>query len=216
MPISLRTAALAAGALVLAIGLAVVAMFQFAPAPAGDAAVERVVRDYLLENPEILIEMQGRLEEKQLAAEAQARDEALAKLGREALIDPNVAFVSGPADAKVTVVEFFDYRCGFCKASLPAIKAALEKHKDVRFAFVEFPILSPESLYAARAAVAARRQPGKYVPFHLALMESTGNLPAERVLDIARSVGLDVTQLQKDTESPATQASLQASNAVAQ
>ena len=83
--------------------------------------------------------------------------------------DPNVAYVTGPANAKVTVVEFFDYRCPHCKTSLPAVKALLARDKSVRFAFIEYPILTADSLMAAQAAVAARRQSGaKYVAFHFA------------------------------------------------
>jgi protein-disulfide isomerase len=213
MRADLRIAALGGLALVLGAGAVLLAA---APPPASRGATEQVVREYLLANPEILIEMQQRLEENNLAAAQQARGDALAKIDAARLTDPKVAFTQGPDDAKVTVVEFFDYKCGFCKASLPAMKAALEKHPDVRFAFVEFPILSEQSLVAARAAVAARRQPGKYVPFHMALMEATGDLPEERVYAIAQEAGVDVAKLKTDMADPAIVETLQASHTLAE
>jgi protein-disulfide isomerase len=210
---NIRTATLAALALLFGAGAVILAT---APPPSSRPAMERMVRDYLLDNPEILIEMQERLQANQEAADQQAREQALAQVNKDRLTDPRIAFTTGPADAKVTVVEFFDYRCGFCKASLPAMKAALQNHPDVRFAFVEYPILSEQSLVAARAAVAARRQEGKYVPFHLALMEATGDLPEERVYMIAESAGVDVTKLRLDMEDPAILEGLMASRALAE
>jgi protein-disulfide isomerase len=212
---NVRTAALAGAALLVLVGAGAFALTQRAPAAGDKAAVERIVHEYLLAHPEMLVEMQGALESKQAAAETKAREEGLAKLGRAALTDPKLAFTTGPENAKVTIVEFFDYRCPYCKSSQQALKDTMAKHPGVRFAFVEYPILSAESLVAARAAVAARRQPGKYVPFHNALMETNGNLPEERVLAIAKTVGIDVPQLQKDMQDPAIMASLEASRMLA-
>jgi protein-disulfide isomerase len=187
---------------------------QPAPAPAArpappmtKAQVEKIVRDYLLAHPEILIEMTTALQRRQEADGEQARSKALAQVGMRALLDPKVAFVTGPANAKVTVVEFFDYRCGYCKASVPAIKALMARG-DVRFALIEYPILTADSMLAAQAAVASRRQSGpKYLAFHFALMSTSGDLPRERILEIARSVGLDLARLQRDMQDPAVQAS---------
>jgi protein-disulfide isomerase len=214
MQMTARTAALVAGALLVGFGAGAVAFLPNG-APTDGPAVEKVVHAYLLKNPQLLIEMQTALQEKQEAEETEARNTALGKLGREALTNPKIAYATGPADAKVTIVEFFDYKCGYCKASLAAMKKALGTHKDVRFAFVEYPILSPESLVAARAAVASRRQGDKYVPFHLALMEATGALPEERILELAKSVGLDVAQLKTDMDDKAVMDSLQASRELA-
>jgi protein-disulfide isomerase len=211
-----RTAALAAAAVLVILGAAALTLWRGAPPAAGDkAAVEQIVRNYLLTHPEMLVEMQRALEAKQTAEEGKAREAGLAKVGVAALTDPKVAFSVGPENAKVTIVEFFDYRCPYCKSSQEALKTTMAKHPGVRFAFVEYPILSAESLVAARAAVAARRQPGKYVPFHHALMESTGGLPEARVLDIAKSVGIDVEQLKKDMADPSVMASLEASRTLA-
>jgi protein-disulfide isomerase len=103
-----------------------------------------------------------------------------------------------------------------CKASLEAMKKAVATNSKVRFSFIEYPILTADSLVAARAAVAARQQPGKYVPFHVALMATSGDLPKERILAIAKTSGLDVAKLAKDMDDPAVTASIDASHALAQ
>jgi protein-disulfide isomerase len=214
-------AALAACVLVAGWTLAANAPQRPAPArqtaqPMTRAQVEKIVREYLVAHPEILIEMSTALQRKQEAEGAQARGAALAKVGLRALLDPKVAFVTGPANAKVTVVEFFDYRCGHCKASLPAIKS-LAGRGNVRLALIEYPILTADSVLAAHAAVAARRQSGpKYLAFHFALMATSGDLPRERILEIARGVGLDVARLQRDMQDPAVIASVKASQDLAQ
>jgi protein-disulfide isomerase len=173
------------------------------------------VHDYLLAHPDIIVEMTNRLDRQQAAEEDKARTDALFQIGTKALLDPKVAYVEGPANAKITVAEFFDYRCPHCKASLPAIIDLAAKNKDVRIAFIERPILTPDSILAAQAAVASRRQPGKYVPFHFALMKTVGELPKERIFAIAKSVGLDTAKLEKDMADPAVVAEVNQSNALA-
>src|SRR3954467_8810924 len=118
-----RTAALAAAALVVILGAGAFAVAQRAPAAGDKASIERVVHDYLLSHPEMLVDMQNAMQAKQEAAEHKARDEGLAKLGRAALTDPKLAYTTGPENAKVTIVEFFDYRCPYCKSSLAALKS---------------------------------------------------------------------------------------------
>ena len=197
------------------VSVGVYAGLNYVERPRG-AAFEQAVRDYLVANPDVLVEMDRALAVQQEAQRQVQRQAALDAVGMEALLDPMVAYVEGPDDAAATIVEFFDYRCGFCKRSLPAIKSVLEERDDVRFAFIEYPILTDQSLIAARAAIAARRQPGLYVPFHLALMETEGELPLERILQIAGEVGLDVEQLQADMEDPSVTETLEASHALAE
>ncbi len=181
----------------------------------GRAQVEQVIHDYLLAHPDILVEMSNRLDRQQAATEDKQRTDALFDVGVKALVDPKVAYVEGPENAKVTVVEFFDYRCPHCKASLGAMKSLSAKNKDIRIAYVERPILTADSMVAARAAVASRRQPGKYVPFHFALMATNGELPKERILDIAKTVGIDTAKLEKDMADPAVIEQVNQSNALA-
>lgn len=212
----------------LAAGLSLAAWAAAAPAaaparpapqqaqPMTRAQVEKIVREYLIKNPEILVEVSAALQRKQEAETARARSSALDQIGMRALLDPKVSYVTGPANARVTVAEFFDYRCGYCKASLPATRAVVAKG-NVRFAFIEYPILTADSMLAAQAALAARMQSGpKYVAFHFALMQTNGDLPRERIMEIAQGVGLDIARLQRDMQSPQVQASVKASQELAQ
>jgi protein-disulfide isomerase len=203
------------GALVTALAIGRLPVSSALATLTGRAQIEQVVHDYLLAHPDIIVEMTSRLDTQQAAAEDKARSDALFQIGAKALVDPKVAYVEGPANAKITVAEFFDYRCPHCKASLPAMLDLAAKNKDVRIAFIERPILTLDSLVAAQAAVASRRQPGKYVPFHFALMKTAGELPKERILDIAKSVGLDTAKLEKDMADPAIIAEVNQSNALA-
>ena len=184
-------------------------------ASADRVKVETIVHDYLLAHPEIVAEMTNKLQAQQVEEQTKAQQEALKQLGTKALTDSQVAFVAGPADATVTVAEFFDYRCPHCKASMAAIQHLLDKGAKVRVAFIERPILTPDSITAAIAAVASRRQGDKYVPFHFALMATNGELPKERILDIAKSVGLDTAKLEKDMADPAVLQQVKDSNALA-
>ncbi len=207
------------GALLFSLGAAVtgIATGRMSPLPAltEKGRIEQVVHDYLLAHPEILAEMSTKLDQQQQVATEKAQQSALASVGTSALLDPKVAYIAGPANAKVTVAEFFDYRCPHCKASLAAMRHLVAEGKNIRVAFVERPILTPDSLVAAEAAVAARRQGDKYVPFHFALMATTGELPKDRILDIAKSVGLDTARLEKDMADPAVLDSIKQSNGLA-
>jgi protein-disulfide isomerase len=153
--------------------------------------VEAIVRAYLLENPEVITEA---------LTELQRRDDERAVAQMLANTDaPSV----GPADAPITIIEFFDYNCGYCKVATPWLSAQLEHpNKDVRVIFKEFPILedrTQSSEAAARAALAAHKQ-GKYLEMHMALMAEKP-LTAERIEPIARGLGLDVERLKRDMES---------------
>ena len=205
------------GVALFALGAAVTAAAtgQLSVGPPNKAQIEQVVHDYLVSHPEILVEVSQRLDTQQAAQEDKARTDALFNVGTKALLDPKVAYVAGPANAKVTVAEFFDYRCPHCKASMAAMRHLIDGNPNVRVAFIERPILTADSMVAAQAAVAARRQGDKYVPFHFALMATTGELPKDRILDIAKSVGLDTAKLEKDMSDPAVLESVKASNELA-
>ncbi|MGH6888707.1 MAG: DsbA family protein [Rhizomicrobium sp.] len=171
---------------------------------------------YLLTHPDVLVEMTGKLQAQQDASDDNARQTAVDKLGLKEFFDPRVAFVTGPATAKTTVVEFFDYNCPYCRASVPAVKKFYESHRNVRFAFIEFPIKGPSSTVAARAAMAARKQPQKYLAFHFALMSQEGAVDANTVFVVARKTGLDLNKLKADMSSPGVDLALARAHTLAQ
>ncbi len=182
--------------------LALIVIFEFGSAglvPPDKAATLRMVHDYLVSHPEILVDMTTKLQADQDEQTRKARQAAADKLGAKAFFDPKVAFITGPAKAGHTVVEFFDYNCPFCRASFPALKKFYDKHKgDTRFAFIEFPIKGQDSVDVAHAAIAARKQPGKYLDLHFALMSEEGHVDASTVFDVAKKAGLDIARLRKD------------------
>ena len=176
-------------------------------ASAGDLPVEairQIVRDYLLEQPELLIEVQQALQAKREAEAAALAEQAIQSHRDEIFWDPE-APVAGNPEGAIVLVEFFDYRCGYCRRVKPTLEALLAENDDLRLAFKEFPILGPESTLAARAALASRAQ-GLYEPFHWALMGADGPFDLDHILGVARSVGLDAERLVRDMEDPAIDA----------
>ncbi len=170
---------------------------------AGDPArqaLEETIRDYLLKHPEVVEEALQVLEQRRREAEKQ-RDRELVKAHGEALLRDPGSPVGGNPRGDVTVVEFFDYRCGYCRGVAPDVKKLLQEDPNVRIVYKEFPILSPDSLLAARAALAAQAQ-GKYGAFHEALMTANGPLALPAILQIARRIGLDAARLKADMEGP--------------
>ena len=154
--------------------------------------VEAIIQDYLLENPEIIRDAMIALSEKEerIAMEAVKKD----------IYEDSRDVVIGPDNAKVTIVEFFDYNCGYCKKSTDWLMGAIEKNpKDIRVIFKETPLLdgrSRTSRSAAKAALAAAKQ-GKYVEMHVALM-SERSLTKERIDAIAEKLGLNMALFQTD------------------
>jgi len=176
-------------------------------ASAGDLpvdAIRQIIRDYLLEQPELLIEVQQALQAKRDAAAAAEAQHAIQRYRDEIFGDPE-APVAGNPEGAIALVEFFDYRCGYCRRVKPTLEALLAENDDLRLAFKEFPILGPESTLAARAALASRAQ-GLYEPFHWALMSTDGPFDLDHILGVARSVGLDADRLLRDMEDPAIDA----------
>ncbi|MEX2454437.1 MAG: DsbA family protein [Rhodospirillaceae bacterium] len=183
--------------------------------PAEDrAAIERVVRDYILANPEIVMEAIERLREKQRTAEQTADQSAIAANRAQLFDDPN-SVVGGNPGGDVTIVEFFDYRCGVCKRVHPIVEDLVQSDANIRRIYKEWPILGPESVVAARAAIASRKQ-DKYVVFHNAMMDARATLDEARILQIAASVGLDTRRLRADMTSAETDSILSANYALAE
>jgi len=168
--------------------------------PAQREAIEAVIQDYLQRHPEVVQNALQALQAREERERARAQREALAQ-HRGELLDDRATPVGGDPQGKVAVVEFFDYSCPHCKQSEPAIQALLAKDRSVRVVYKELPILGPDSLHAARAALASMKQ-GKYPAFHKALMEADSVDP-QSVKAIAAKVGLDVPRLLRDMEDPA-------------
>ena len=161
--------------------------------------IEKIIRNYLLEHPELLVEVMRKLEARQ-KAEEEAGMAGKIQANRDALFASHDDFIANPM-GKFPVVEFFDYQCGYCKRFLPTMARLLETDKSVRFVFKEFPILGEVSVTASKAALAAKMQ-GKYLAYHNALMGLRRGLTETLVFQIAEDIGLDVARLKTDMESP--------------
>jgi protein-disulfide isomerase len=134
------------------------------------------------------------------ADEDAARDQLIATKTSALLNDPLTPVIGSP-QADVAIVEFFDYTCPYCKALEPRLEKLLKDDRRVKLVVKEFPILTPESLVGAKAALASVKQ-GKYERFHQAMMMFTGRLQTSTIFDIAKDVGLDVDRLRKDMQAP--------------
>ena len=176
--------------------------------------METIIKNYLLSHPEILQEMSQILEQKQKQAEDEQRKGGLVKNADQIFRD-KADFVAGNPDGKVTMVEFFDYNCGWCKKGFPEVMSLLDTDKDLKFVLKEFPIFGEDSEYAAKAAIASGKQ-GKYWNLHMAMFSHEGKITKESVDEIATGIGLNMTQLKKDMEDPALTKILERNRALAQ
>ena len=168
-------------------------------------AIEEIVKQYILQHPEVLVESVRRYQEREQATQRQRTREAVLASLNDLQRDP-----SSPATGReggITVVEFFDYHCGFCKRSEPAVIKILANHPEVQFVFKEFPILGAESSLGAKAGLAAARQ-GGYLRFHQALMALAGPITMHAIEELAGKQGMDVPKLKRDMESPEVQSVL--------
>jgi protein-disulfide isomerase len=177
------------------------------------------MQTYLMMHPELAPAMMGRAQQLDDQKQAARQAAAMRKVGQAAFFNPAVAFVTGPANAKTSLVEFYDYDCPFCRASLPAVKKFYDAHKnDTRFSFIEFPIADlhgPSALLAARASLAARRQPAHYIDFHFTLLGEEGQVTEQMIFADAAKAGMDVNKLKADMADPSIEKTLQSSIALA-
>jgi protein-disulfide isomerase len=170
-------------------------------------AVEGIVRDYLLENPEILREMADRLKLKD-EAKADADRADVFENAQDEIYNSQYQIALGNVKGDVTIVEFFDYNCGYCKHAVKDTEALLESDPNVRLVLKEFPVLSQDSVDAARVAIAVSQQaPQKYLEFHRKLLGSD-SASGERAIEVARELGFDIERLSADLTDPKVEASL--------
>lgn len=161
--------------------------------------LHKIIYNYLVNNPEVLVAASEKLREKAQEKEQQVAIEAI-KANKKDIFDNSLSPVGGNPDGTVALVEFFDYQCGHCKEMEPVIEKILASNKNLRIVYKELPIFGGTSQYAAKAALAANEQ-GKYQAFHQALMKETNPLTKEKVLASAKKVGLNVEKLEKSMDS---------------
>jgi protein-disulfide isomerase len=200
-----------AAATALMIGLAPALADEFAASQRGE--IERIVREYLVSHPEVLQEAMVELERRQSAAET-ARHEAAVKTHAHELFNSPRQVVLGNPQGNVTMVEFFDYNCGYCKRAMGDMLTLLKTDPNLRIVLKEFPVLGPGSVEAAKVAVAVRMQDKsgkKYLDFHQKLLGGRGQADQAHALAVAKDVGVDMTRLEKDMAGPEVKASLEES-----
>ena len=183
-------------------------------APDQRQAIESIIYDYLLQHPGVLIEAIRAAEEKLKTEAGEKAKHALAARLKEIFDDPETPAGGNPR-SNVTLVEFFDYRCPYCKQVQPRLQELLAGDHELRIAYKEFPILGAVSVAAARAALAAQRQ-GKYEAFHNAMMAAFGQITEDTVYQVADKVELDVDRLKRDMAAPQIEAALKANHALAE
>jgi protein-disulfide isomerase len=191
----LSTARFAAAALLAVLAAAPVLAFS----DAEKKDIGAVVKQYLIEHPEAIQDAINELKRRQEESDAKAQSAAIKQNAAE-IFRSKADLVGGNPKGKVTMVEFFDYNCGYCKHAFPDVMKMIKTDPDLRLVMKEFPILGPGSTFASRAALASRKQ-GKYWEYHLAMMGHEGKMDAEAALSIARDVGLDVDELKRDMDS---------------
>ena len=178
--------------------------------------VEQVVRAYLMKNPEIIVEAINELQRRDEVAAAESQRAAMKSMSAELSTNPNDPVMGNP-DGDVTMVEFFDYRCGFCKRVFDDVKTLIKEDGNIRYVLKEFPILGDDSVYASRAAMAVwLHQRDKYPAVHTALMTSKGALGNAKVMELAKDAGVDTKALAEQMNDPIIDQTFAATQAQAQ
>lgn len=175
--------------------------------------IEVIVRDYIAEHPEVVIDAIREWQRQAEAQQAETAKQALAERADELYGDADTPFAGNP-DGDVVIVEFFDYRCGYCRHTAPDLFALVAKDPGVKVVFKEFPILGEASRLASRAALASRKQ-GLYFDFHQALMQADISFSEAEIMAVAQSVGLDTQKLKTDMADPEIDAYLARTDALA-
>jgi protein-disulfide isomerase len=217
----LATALVAAVVAALVSAATILVLWRTAPgvvnAPSAsleEKQVVEIVRNYLTKNPEILVEMTTELDKRQQEEQAAQQEKAISD-NADALFRSDKSFSAGNPNGDVTVVEFFDYNCGFCRRAMPEVVKLIDNDDQVKLVLKELPIFGEDSEAAAKGALAAHRQ-GKYFEMHQKLFSEPGKANKDKVLRVANELGLDVPQLEKDMESEEIQEDLNEARELAQ
>jgi len=199
----------ASAAMALALFVAPAAAQSFNDAQRGE--IQKIMKDYLLQNPEILEEVSAELQKRQASAEAEKHKAAVAA-NAKLIFDSPRGVIVGNKDGDVTFVEFFDYNCGYCKRAMEDMVTIMKADPKLKVVLKEFPVLGPGSVEAAQVAVAVRMQDPtgkKYLDFHQKLLSGRGQADKARSLAAAKEAGLDVAKLEKDMASPEVRATIE-------
>lgn len=190
---------------------------QTAFTPDQRTAIEGIIRDYLLKNPEVLQEAIGELEKRQAEAQRKAQAAALAEV-RDDVVAAKHGVVVGNPQGDATLVEFFDYNCGYCKRALSDLRGLMKADPKLRVVLRDLPVLGPDSVEASRIAIAAKAQLSgdKAFEYHSRLLESRGRVGGEQALALAKSMGLDMPRLQRDLENAEIRATIAANTRLAE
>jgi protein-disulfide isomerase len=180
----------------------------------GGSLNDTKIHDYLVKNPDILVEMSNELDKRQADEQDAKQQKAISKNADKIYRSPETPVAANP-DGDVTVVEFFDYNCGFCKRAMPEVVKIVGDDKKVKLVLKELPIFGDDSIAAARAALASRKQ-GKYYEMHQKLFSEPGKADLDKALRVAQELGLDVEQLKKDMDDPAVKDALAENRALAE
>jgi len=217
----LATALVAAVVAALVTAVTLIVIWRTAPGVvnAPSAALDEkkiidVVHDYLTKNPEILVEMTNELDKRQQEQQAEQQQKVISD-NADAIFRSPLAYTAGNPNGDVSVVEFFDYNCGFCRRALPEVVKLVDSDDKVRVVFKELPIFGNESEAAAKVALAAGRQ-GKYFEMHQKLFTEPGKADKDKAMRAATELGLDIPQLEKDMQDPSIQQSLDEAKELAQ
>ena len=180
------------------------------------AEIEAIIKDYLLQEPEILREAIGVLEAREKNAEAKAREKVVSEPSGALFSATNQAVI-GNREGKITLIEFFDYNCGYCKRALSDLARLMKDNPDLRVVLRDFPILSPGSVDAAKIANAFLRQfqGEKFWEFHQKLLGSHGPVGEAEALAVAKDLGADMDKLAKDTAAPGITSGIEESGTLA-
>ncbi|WP_018699866.1 DsbA family protein [Amorphus coralli] len=171
--------------------------------------IESIVRGYLLENPEILEEAFTALQERRRQAESVAQQDAVSD-NKEALFNSPRQVVLGNPEGEVTLVEFFDYNCGYCRRAGEDLNKLIEANPDLRVVLKEFPVLGPESVEAAQVGIAVNEvAPDRYGEFHDALLASDGRVDAQAALAVVEQLGLDRSAVETAMDADVVQATIE-------
>jgi protein-disulfide isomerase len=172
--------------------------------------IRSVIRDYLLQNPEILQEAMVELEKKQKDAEKAAQSAAMKDYSGALVNSPRNVVVGNP-NGDVTLIEFFDYNCGYCKRAMNDLREMIKADPKLRVVLRDFPVLGPDSVEASLGALAAKNQikPEKFWEFHQKLLDQRGRIGKEKVIAVAKEFGADPAKIEKDMQSPEVRAAIE-------